>query len=264
MLPRMLKYPRTHHLVGSRLQHGDHDLAAIPFATIRGHHLVVEEKMDGANAGLSFTDDGDLLLQSRGHYLLGGPRERHFDLFKQWAHTHAERLRKVLGSRFVVYGEWLYAKHTCFYDALPHYFMEFDVYDRETESFLSTPRRVELLADLPIVSVAVLWEGAPERVRDLTRWVGPSRFKTPQWRERLLEAAAQAGVSAEQVLRETDREATMEGLYLKVEAQGQVVQRLKWVRPSFLSAIQDSGSHWLARPIIDNRLAEGVDLWASG
>ncbi len=263
MLPRMLKYPRTHHLIGSRLQHGDHDLAAVPFAQIRGLHLVVEEKMDGANAGLSFTADGELLLQSRGHYLLGGPRERHFDLFKQWAHTHAEALREVLGARFVVYGEWLYAKHTCFYDALPHYFMEFDVYDRETESFLSTPRRVELLAGLPIVSVAVLWEGAPQRLRDVTCRVGPSRFKTPRWRERLLEAAAQAGISPEQVLRETDRETTMEGLYLKVEDQGRVLQRLKWVRPSFLSAILDSGSHWLARPIIANHLADGVDLWAS-
>jgi len=263
MLPRMLKYPRTHHLVGSRLQHGDHDLAAVPFAEVRGRHLVVEEKMDGANAGLSFTASGELLLQSRGHYLLGGPRERHFDLFKQWAHTHAETLYTALGARFVMYGEWLYAKHTCYYDALPHYFMEFDLYDRETETFLSTGRRAELLAGLPVVSVAVLWEGAPQRLRDLTDWVGPSRFKTRLWRERLLSAAAQAAVSEEQVLRETDREETMEGLYLKVEEEGQVVQRLKWVRPSFLSAILDSGSHWLARPIIHNQLAEGVDLWAS-
>ncbi len=263
MRPPMIKYPRTHHLVGSRLQHGDHDLTAIPFAAIRGRQLIAEEKMDGANAALSFTEAGELLLQSRGHYLMGGPRERHFDLFKKWANTHASALHIALGARFVMYGEWLYAKHTCFYDALPHYFMEFDVYDRESAEFLSTPRRRELLTGLPIVSVAVLWQGAPDHLRELKSLVGRSRFKTPAWHEALLTAASAAGVEREQVLDETDRESAMEGLYLKVEADGRVLQRLKWVRRSFLSAIQDSGSHWLARPIIANKLADGVDLWAS-
>ncbi|HFE44600.1 MAG TPA: DNA ligase [Nannocystis exedens] len=259
----MIKYPRTHHVVGSRLQHGDHNLAAIPFAAICGQKLVVEEKMDGANTALSFTQAGELLLQSRGHYLTGGPRERHFDLFKQWANTHADTLHAALGARFVMYGEWLYAKHTCFYDALPHYFMEFDIYDRQEREFMSTHRRRQLLAGLPVVSVAVLWQGIANHLRELTSRVGPSLFKTSIWREALLEAASAAGVGPEQVLAETDREDTMEGLYIKVEANGRVMQRLKWVRPSFLSAIQDSGSHWLARPIIANKLADGVDLWTA-
>ena len=38
-----------------------------------------------------------------------------------------------------------------------------------------------------------------------------------------------------------------------------VLERLKWVRPSFLSTIADSGSHWLERPIVANRLAEPDD-----
>jgi len=263
MLPPMLKYPRTHHLVGSRLQHGDHDLAAIPFASIRGRHVVAEEKMDGANAGVSFSTTGELLLQSRGHYLEGGPRERHFDLFKQWAHTHASALYAALSSRYVMYGEWLYAKHTCFYDALPHYFMEFDVYDRERGEFLSTPRRRAMLSPLPVVSVAVLWEGAPQQLRQLTQLVAPSRFKSASWRERLEASAQAAGVSPAQAIRETDMDAAMEGLYLKIEEDGCVRQRLKWVRPSFLSAILDSGTHWLARPIIVNQLAADVDLWTT-
>lgn len=261
MLPPILKYPRTPHLEGSRFQHGDHDLDAVPFTAVRGRYLVVEEKMDGGNAGISFDQHGKLLLQSRGHYLTGGGRERHFDLLKRWANTHAEGLYLALGERFVMYGEWLYAKHTCFYDALPHYFMEFDVLDRETGEFLSTARRQLLLRGLPVVSVAVLWEGQPERPADITRHLGPSRFKTPLWRERLIAAAGAAGVPAAQVRAETDDFAAMEGLYLKIEEDGQVKGRLKWVRASFLSAIADSGSHWLDRPIVPNQLAEGVDLW---
>ena len=66
------KYPRTPHLEGSRLQPGDEDLSQVPFSYIKGKHLVVEEKIDGANTAISFSEDGELLLQSRGHYLTGG------------------------------------------------------------------------------------------------------------------------------------------------------------------------------------------------
>src|SRR5205809_552829 len=113
------KYPRTRHLVGSRLQPGDEDLDAIPMSELAGGHVVIEEKMDGANCGVSFDAEGALQLQSRGHFLAGGPRERQFDLFKQWAGAMAHRLLDVLADRLVTYGEWLYAKHSVYYDALP-------------------------------------------------------------------------------------------------------------------------------------------------
>lgn len=66
------KYPRTHHLEGSRLQSGDEDLSQVRFETIAGRHIVIEEKIDGANSAISFDDKGKLLLQSRGYYLTGG------------------------------------------------------------------------------------------------------------------------------------------------------------------------------------------------
>jgi hypothetical protein len=97
--PTLHKYPRTYHLEGSRLQPGDEDTSAVRFEQIAGRYIVVEEKLDGANAGLSFDDAGRLWLQSRGHFLTGGVREKHFHLFKQWANVHADALRPVLGSR---------------------------------------------------------------------------------------------------------------------------------------------------------------------
>ncbi|MBL8976776.1 MAG: DNA ligase, partial [Myxococcales bacterium] len=135
----------------------------------------------------------------------------------------------------------------------------FDIYDREQDLFLSTARRRQLLAGLPVVSVAVLWEGRPQKLAELTRLVGPSLFKGPRWRDALVEAGAAAGVPAAQVLAETDKDDAMEGLYIKVEDDERVLERLKWVRPSFLSTIADSGSHWLERPIVANRLAEPDD-----
>jgi ATP-dependent RNA circularization protein (DNA/RNA ligase family) len=137
----MYKYPRTPHIEGSRLQPGDEDLDSVPFSVIASQYVAVEEKVDGANAAISFSPDGQMLLQSRGHYLTGGEREKHFNLFKQWAYSHAGTFWEVLGDRYILYGEWLYAKHTVFYDSLPHYFLEFDVLDVEQQQFLSTQRR---------------------------------------------------------------------------------------------------------------------------
>jgi hypothetical protein len=251
------KYPRTHHVEGSRLQPGDEDLQAVPFRELREKHLVVEEKLDGANSGISFDARGRLLLQSRGHFLRGGASERQFDVLKAWANAHAQAFRDVLGDRYVVYGEWLYAKHTIFYDALPHYFLEFDVLDLEAGGFLSTARRRELLRGLPIASVPVLHEGDLRQLDELTALVGRSHYKTRTWRENLTTISQ----GAERVARETDASDTMEGLYIKVEQDGRVVGRFKFIRASFLTTVLDSGSHWQDRPLLANQLAPGVDLF---
>ncbi|MFB4310324.1 RNA ligase family protein [Actinomadura sp. GTD37] len=256
------KYPRTRHIEGSRLQPGDHDLAAVPFASIAGRYLVVEEKLDGANAGISFAPGGGLRLQSRGHYLAGGPRERQFAPLKAWAASVQHVLRERLRDRYVLYGEWLYAKHTVFYDALPHYFCAFDVLDRSDGTFLSTARRRELLDGTPVVPVPVLHEGPLPDAAALTALAGPSTCRTPRWRDALRAAAEAGGADPERVAAETDGGEDMEGLYVKVEEDGRTVGRCKWVRPSFLTAILDAGGHWLDRPIVANGLADPEVLYA--
>jgi len=261
MEPLIRKYPRTRHIQGSRLQAGDEDLEAAPFAEIAGRHLVVEEKVDGANSAISFDSTGRLLLQSRGHYLTGGPRERHFNLFKQWAQCRAADFWPVLGARYVMYGEWLYAKHTVFYDRLPHYFMEFDVLDVEHGQFLSTDRRHELLKGLGVLSVRVLREGAVKNLKELTGLIGPSAFISDRHIERLGEQCASLGVDAGKTARQTDPLATMEGLYIKVEEEGVVRGRYKFIRSSFLQTIEKADEHWHSRPIVPNCLAEGVSLF---
>lgn len=261
MNPDMRKYPRTPHLEGSRFQPGDEDLDCAPFSQIAGRYLVVEEKVDGANAGISFAPDGALLLQSRGHYLTGGPREKHFALLKTWAQCHRQDLWDVLGSRYILYGEWLYAKHTVFYDRLTHYFMEFDILDTATGAFLSTEVRRHMLEGAPVEQVLVLYEGRAQSVEHLHGLVGRSHFKSPEWRAKLEAYCVQEGLDPARVRRETDDSDTMEGLYLKVEENGRVVERYKFVRASFLNAILDSGTHWLNRPIVPNQLREAVDIY---
>ena len=258
----MIKYPRTRHIEGSGLQRGDADLERVAFVEIAGKPLVVEEKLDGANVGLWFTPEGEAVAQSRGHVLSGGPAEAQFATLKTWLSVHQDWLRDVLSDRYILYGEWMYAKHTVFYDALPHYLMEFDVYDRRTETFLSTERRRAMLAGKPVASVPVLATGAFRRRKELTALVRPSLYKTARWRESLRAAVRASGQDPDAVAgAETDATDFSEGLYVKWEEDGVVRGRYKWVRPDFLQAILDSGSHWRDRPLVRTGLREGVDLF---
>jgi hypothetical protein len=162
----------------------------------------------------------------------------------------------------VLFGEWCYAKHTIFYNDLPHFLLEFDLYDTREGIFLSTDRRMERLRGAPfIVSVRVLHTGPLPSLAALCDFVGPSRFIAADHREQLRAAAGEEGLDAERVLRETDASGWMEGLYVKVEDGGAVTERFKYVRSGFLQTVLDAGDHWLDRPILPNRLREGVVLW---
>ncbi len=258
----LLKYPRTAHLAGSRLQPGDTDRDQTPLSALHGH-VVIEEKLDGANAALSFTPAGELLLQSRGHYLAGGAGERQFNPFKHWAAAHEAALLERLEDRYVMYGEWCFAKHSCWYDRLPAFFLEFDVYDRQAGHFLSTPARHALLAGGPVLSVPVLYAGeVPPHAKALRSLVRPSLARSAGWRSAFEAAVAQEGQSLDLVRQQTDLSDLAEGLYLKTESDGMVTGRWKWVRPDFVQTILDSGTHHSRRPVLPNRLAPGVDLYA--
>ena len=250
----IIKYPRTPHLQGSRLQPGDEDLSQRPFSDIAGRNVVLEEKIDGANSAISFSEDGELRLQSRGHFLTGGYRERHYDLLKQWAAVQQEKLYKVLGRRYIMYGEWMYAKHSIYYDLLPHYFMEFDVLDRETGMFLDTPSRHELLKNLPVSHVPVLASGIFKNMEEILKHLGDSNYISDKHLEHLREDAERLHLDTDQICRETDAARTMEGIYIKVEENGDVVDRMKYVRTSFLQTVETPQTQWLDRSIVPNRI----------
>ena len=259
----LLKYPRTPHLEGSRLQPGDSAHDQVKLSSLAGKHCVIEEKLDGANSGLSFSDDAILRQQSRGHFLAGGSREKHFNLLKQWSSAHEDALFDVLRDRYIMFGEWMYAKHSMFYDALPHLFLEFDIYDKQEGVFLSTPRRHALLDPLPVVSVPVLSAGPmPSRVEDLLSWIGPSVARTSNWPSVLAEQAERRELDVDRVATQTDPDESGEGLYIKVEDEHQVLARFKFVRASFTQTLLDQDEHWLSRPVVPNQLRPGTDLFA--
>src|SRR5439155_3360787 len=115
------KYPRTPHLFGSRGTDDDRHLGqAESLDFIADSSLIVEEKLDGTNVGIHFTSAGRMVLQCRGHEITTGMHAQ-YDLFKQWTMGKRPVLEGMLEDRRILFGEWLYARHSVHYRGLPHY-----------------------------------------------------------------------------------------------------------------------------------------------
>lgn len=238
-----IKYPRTPHLFGSRGTPDDKHLGeAESNRFIADESLVVEEKIDGTNVGIHFTADGQMALQCRGHLITEGMHPQ-YDLFKQWTVVKRAVLEERLGCEFILFGEWMHARHTIHYRKLLHYFFEFDVYEKRSQSFLSLEKRKSLLEGAGIHTVPVVKIGSVKR-NQLEELIGPScfdsHFENP-------------------VARRTDN--LMEGLYLRTESDGVVTGRAKFVRTEFVEKIKQS-THWQQQVMVPNLLAEGTDIWS--
>lgn len=226
-------YPRTLHLGDSGGGTSKHRCA---FGEVAGRHLVVEEKVDGSHCGLAFDANAELRIFSR-NTVLSSPPPRDFRALDELARAHTDALWEVLGDRYVLYGEWAFATHSIFYDALPAYFLEDDIFDRTAGGFLSTVRRRSIVAALPSGfghAVEVLHEGPVTELEALRTLVGPSRYKSAAWRK------------ARPNLAHVEDSDDMEGLYIKVESDNFVERRLKWVRPGFVAHVERS-KHWRDR-----------------
>lgn len=238
-----VKYPRTPHLFGSRGTDDDKHLSPRETAAfLADPSLVVEEKLDGTNVGIHFTAAGRMVLQCRGHEITGGSHPQ-YDLFKQWTTGKRPTLEAMLEDRLILFGEWLYAKHSVLYRKLPHYFFEFDLYDKRDGLFLDLESRLAMLDGSGLHTVPVLHRGAAT-ADDLAALIGPSKF----------DSAFENPFTGR-----TDN--VVEGLYLRTEAGGRVTGRAKLVRPEFVERVKLS-EHWQHVAMVPNRLADGAEIWS--
>ncbi|TWT64193.1 RNA ligase family protein [Rubinisphaera italica] len=237
------KYPRTPHLFVSKGTDDDKHLGEDESkAFIADESLIVEEKIDGTNVGIHFLDSGEMVLQCRGHLITEGMHPQ-YDLFKQWTAAKRQVLDEMLENGFILFGEWVYARHSVHYRKLTHYFFEFDIYDKQAESFLDLERRLSLLEGTGIQTVPVIYTGTLGR-ENLKELIGPSQFDSH---------------FDNPITKRPDN--LMEGLYLRTEADGGVTGRAKFVRPEFVEKIKQS-THWQHQQMVPNLLVDGVNIWS--
>lgn len=239
----LIGYPRTPHLFGSTGTDDDKWLCeAESLRLLADPSLIVEEKVDGTNVGIEFCAGGEMVLQSHGHRL-GDVGHQQYDVFKHWVGIQRQHWEDHLQDRYILFGEWLFARHSIHYRQLSHYFLEFDIYDKVEKCFLDLARRLEWIETLQVKTVPILHTGPIDR-EQLQAMIGPSQFD---------------GRFEDAVSGQTDP--LMEGLYLRTEANGKVSGRAKHVRPEFVQTSRQK-KHWKYDPLVPNLLMEGVDLWA--
>jgi ATP-dependent RNA circularization protein (DNA/RNA ligase family) len=219
------KFPHTPHLLwlGEGSPREDKLMSGVDAASFLRQEVVVEEKVDGANLGLSVGRDGRIRAQSRGNYLAPGRCHAQWNPLWPWLAEREQQLSRALGKKLILFGEWCYARHSIAYDALPDWFLVFDVFERVTGCFWASDRRNALasvngLHPVPLISRRRL------ALHEVPNLIGPSLLGSSH----------------------------MEGICLRCEAIGRLTTRAKVVSSEFIQQIEE---HWSRRPVTPNKLS---------
>lgn len=224
-----LKFPSTPHLtvLGPQQVRDDKVMEEAERAEFLQHELLVEEKVDGANLGVSFSPAGDVMLQNRGSYLRP-PFTGQWKHLAAWVERKTEALFDALLDRYIMFGEWCYARHSVAYTQLPDWFIAFDVLDRRDGRFLCSCRRDELIRATGVCPVPRLACGR-FTLDALHRLLGVSRVS----------------------------DGPAEGIYLRYDSGDWLGARAKLVRPEFIQTIDE---HWTRKPLVPNQLRAAVEV----
>ena len=138
------EYPRIPHL--------DPNISKMTYDDILLDHNIqfpiegyISEKVDGANMGISWFNDGPV-LRNRNHILKKGyskirtPAKEQFKSAWNWVHDHKkdiEFIKNELMSDVTIYGEWMNFSHSILYDKLPDIFLAYDIWVVEDKRFIS-------------------------------------------------------------------------------------------------------------------------------
>ena len=156
----IMKFPRTKHLANlGSMSRDDLIFDSIELEKFMKMLLTVEEKIDGANMGLFLDEDGNIRAQNRSHFVNSSYHSQ-FKLLDKWILDHTNDLMLIFEKgNYIVFGEWVYMKHSINYTRLPDYFLIYDIYNRDNGDFLARNTLVELTKDTGLYIVPLIFEG---------------------------------------------------------------------------------------------------------
>lgn len=219
------KFPSTPHLIPLATMNirNDKVLSESEQKKLLLHEVTVEEKVDGANLGISFDADGNILAQNRGSYL-HLPASGQWKTLEKWLNSRMDSLFEHLTDRYILFGEWCYARHSVYYDRLPDWFLGFDFYDKHFRRFLPVQRRDEIFRSIHIHQVPQIERGI-FTLLELNTLLSQLKSKFSKL--------------------------PVEGLYIRYDQGDSLIQRAKLVCPAFIQSIEQ---HWSCSGINANRL----------
>lgn len=193
-----------------------------------GGNFTLEEKLDGTALTISLDWKGVPRAEHAGRPVCERDHVQ-FRMLSTWLSAKQTALRKLLGTdtqfleRFVLYGEWLAARHTVQYTALPSPFIAFDLYDRIEARFASRRALASALKGTGIVQAPLIAE--THRVS----------------RQRICDTLARAGALSDD---------SPEGVYIRIEDARRLhtISRRQVVRPDYVPITEA----WKKAPVVPN------------
>jgi len=231
------KFPTTPHVLdlthGRALTESDRLLTpAEAFQFFDGvTTIIAEEKVDGANLGISLSEHYEPQYQNRSHYVTSSYATQ-WKALDTWWETNGWAVCQLLVPEVeVLFGEWVWACHSVEYSRLPGYFIAFDIYNKAEGRFVSAAERDRRLDGFGIPVVPRLAERTFHGREDL---------------EQFLTTTSAFG------------EGFLEGIYLRIDESVEVgglwlQRRGKVVRADFVQGIEEGG-HWMNKEVKRNKL----------
>lgn len=124
----------------------------------KGEHIVIQEKLDGANSAICYdAETGSLVAFSRRNELNQNNTLQGFYDFVQT--LDASIVSAALTSRYILFGEWV-VKHTIRYpeDKMKQFYV-FDIYDTETEQYMPWDFTKQIAEFIGLKTVPLFYDG---------------------------------------------------------------------------------------------------------
>jgi hypothetical protein len=187
------EYPATRHLPWKPNNKGD-KVASLQEAAVifDGERTCVQEKIDGANCGMAYLN-GHPVVRNRTKILRKGqemknPSQAQFASAWNWMHQN-KSMFSILDEHgpYSVYGEWMIQQHGMEYDALPEWFIAFDVYDWEKDHYIDPKKADKILRECGFSVIPTLLYGKLDSYETLEEFAnGPSIFTQDAKREGII------------------------------------------------------------------------------
>lgn len=171
-----MKYPKMLRLPLENMQkETKHYANKKDIELLLSDEVVIEEKLDGSI--VSFTRDGsDIITYGRRNEIMRNGilknKSKAYVNLDEWYWNNYELIQKIPDG-WTIFGEWLYAKHTIFYDRLFDYWLCFDIFNGKEFVFLND-RESNFLDDLDLCLIRVIDFGNFS-ISDLKKYVNTKK-----------------------------------------------------------------------------------------
>lgn len=167
----LIKFPRTRHLFNLGSASRDDlvmtDSEAKDFLNVNlqinknqeneeneeDEYIIIDEKIDGCSIGISINENNEFIVQNRSNFINSGYHPQ-FGLLDNWLYEHEDELKNIIRpNQDILFGEWVYAKHSISYNKLPDYFIAYDLYDAKNEEFIDRKLLIEKLSNIYLIRI---------------------------------------------------------------------------------------------------------------